>query len=66
MNKYKHSRKPHKPKISEFTDPKTGEFDIQGYDGAMEAYEDELESWGNFEDNNSFYKFDPEEYDDLD
>lgn len=46
--------------MSQFIDPITGVFDIQGYDSAMEGYEEELESWGNFSDDVYFFN----DYDD--
>jgi hypothetical protein len=37
--------KVHKPKMSSFCDPQTGEFDIQGFDMAMDAYEQFFEEY---------------------
>jgi len=37
--------KPRKPKISDFIDGQTGEFDIQGYDSACDSYEEERENY---------------------
>lgn len=46
---------PKKPKISDFVDPITGAFNVQAYDSAMDGYEDELESWGNYSDDVYFF-----------
>lgn len=35
--------------MSDFMDAQTGEFDIQAYDAAMDAYEDEMEEFGNLD-----------------
>lgn len=48
-------REPKKPKMSEYIDPKTGVFDIQGYDSAMDGYEEEMESWNNYSDDVYFF-----------